>query len=51
VRRLADRGLAALSDDAGFAKGVNTYSGAITCQAVADALGRTDVYHSLTELS
>jgi len=50
VRRLADHGLASLGDDPGFAKGVNTYAGAITCRAVADALGRTDVYRSLEEL-
>ena len=50
VQRLADRGLASCSDDPGFAKGVNTYAGAITCRAVADALDRMDVYRSLEEL-
>jgi alanine dehydrogenase len=49
VRRLADRGLAALREDPGLAKGVNTYAGAITCRAVAEGLGRTDVYRSLEE--
>jgi len=39
VLKLADRGLAALEDDPGFALGLNTHKGAITCEAVAQALG------------
>ena len=40
--RLAERGLAALAEDPGFAKGVNTHRGRLTCEAVADALGMGD---------
>jgi alanine dehydrogenase len=50
ARRLADHGLAALREDPGLAKGVNTHAGAITCRAVAESLGRTEVYRSLEEL-
>ncbi len=39
VLKLADGGLAAVRADPGFARGVNTHAGAITCRAVADALG------------
>jgi alanine dehydrogenase len=49
ARRLADRGLAALREDPGLAKGVNTHAGTITCRAVAESLGRTDVYRTLEE--
>jgi alanine dehydrogenase len=49
VRRLADRGLAALREDPGLAKGLNTHAGAITCRAVAEGLGCTEVYRSLEE--
>jgi alanine dehydrogenase len=42
--RLADEGLEALRNDSGFAKGLNTYAGHITCAAVADALGRHESY-------
>ncbi|MEQ8662030.1 MAG: alanine dehydrogenase [Gammaproteobacteria bacterium] len=38
VRRLAARGLAALHDDAGFARGVNVHAGRVRCAAVAAAL-------------
>ena len=38
VLKLADRGLAALEDDPGFALGLNTHEGKITCEAVAQAL-------------
>ena len=37
--RLAQQGISALRDDPGFAKGVNTYQGALTCQPVAETLG------------
>ena len=45
--RLADLGLAAVAQDAGFAKGVNTRQGRITYRAVADALGLADRYADL----
>jgi len=38
VMKLADSGLAALDDDPGFALGLNTHEGKITCEAVAQAL-------------
>jgi len=41
VLKLADRGLAALQDDAGFARGLNTHEGKITCEAVAQAFAST----------
>ena len=46
VRRLADRGLAALRDDPGFARGLNTSGGYITYRAVAESLGRMDAYRT-----
>ncbi|MGE0483559.1 MAG: alanine dehydrogenase [Gammaproteobacteria bacterium] len=39
VERLAARGLDALREDAGFARGLNTLNGQLTCAAVAEALG------------
>jgi alanine dehydrogenase len=42
VRKLADSGLDALRADPGFALGVNTHAGHITCEAVASALDRMD---------
>ncbi len=41
VLKLADSGLAALDDDPGFALGLNTHEGKITCEAVAQALAFT----------
>jgi alanine dehydrogenase len=41
---LADHGLEALEKDAGFAKGVNTWNSTITCQPVAEALGKLETY-------
>ena len=43
VLKLADSGLAALDDDPGFARGLNTHEGKITCEAVAQALAPTGV--------
>lgn len=43
VLKLADGGLAALDDDPGFALGLNTHEGKITCEAVAQALAPTGV--------
>jgi alanine dehydrogenase len=39
VLQLAQQGLAALRDDPGFGKGVNTYKGYVTSKPVAEALG------------
>ncbi len=47
---LADRGIAATADDAGFAKGVNTRAGRITYRAVADALGLAERYTAPRDL-
>jgi alanine dehydrogenase len=44
VQRLADRGLAALAADPGFAKGVNTHAGRIRSAVVAEALGLKSRY-------
>ncbi len=41
VLKLADSGLAALEKDRGFARGLNTHEGKITCEAVAQALAPT----------
>ncbi|ETX03963.1 MAG: hypothetical protein ETSY2_31540 [Candidatus Entotheonella gemina] len=37
--RLAQQGIEALRQDSGFAKGVNTHQGALTCKPVAEYLG------------
>ena len=37
--QLAAKGIGALREDRGFAKGVNTYKGALTCKPVAETLG------------
>ncbi len=44
VHRLADRGLAALRDEPGFALGLHTAGGHLRYRAVAEALGRTQAY-------
>ena len=44
VLKLAGGGLAAVAADPGFAKGVNTHAGRIRYAAVADALGRKELY-------
>jgi alanine dehydrogenase len=36
--KLADNGIAALREDHGFARGLNTHGGYLTCKAVAEAL-------------
>jgi alanine dehydrogenase len=42
---LADQGIvAAIAEDPGLAKGVNTYAGRVTYRAVADALGLAELY-------
>lgn len=42
VQRLAADGLEALRGDAGFARGLNTWQGKVTCAAVAEALDYAD---------
>jgi alanine dehydrogenase len=37
VLKLADKGLAALTEDSGFGKALNTYQGFITCKPVAES--------------
>lgn len=44
---LANHGLKALRDDAGFAKGVNVHQGKITCRAVAEALHKLEDFQEL----
>jgi len=46
--RLADRGLAALREDEGFAKALNTHEGFITCRPVAEALGLSESFRPYT---
>ncbi len=48
--RLADRGLEALREDAGFARGVNTHGGFVNCRPVAEVLGMEDAFRELGEL-
>lgn len=50
ARKLADRGLDALREDAGFAEGVNTYQSRITCEPVAAALGLTERYDTFSSM-
>ena len=38
ILKLADKGIEALKEDAGFMKGLNTYKGYFTCKPVAQAL-------------
>jgi len=49
--KLADRGTAALRDDPGFGKGVNTYAGNLTYRPVAEALGLLAQYRPFDELA
>ncbi len=51
ARALADNGLTALRDDPGFARGVNTYQGHITCQPVSEDLGLTERHASFSSLA
>ena len=44
VLNLADKGINALKEDKGFAKGLNTYNGFITYRPVAEALGMVDKF-------
>lgn len=47
VLKLADLGLAALSEDSGFAKALNTHQGFMTCKPAAEALGLLSAYKEL----
>lgn len=44
ILKLADKGINALKEDKGFAKGLNTYNGFITYRPVAEALGMMEKY-------
>lgn len=44
ILQLADRGLAAVTGNPGFAKAVNVYRGCLTCYPVAEALGLLSRY-------
>ena len=50
ILKLADKGINALKEDKGFAKGLNTYNGCITYKPVADALGMMDRFKELKEM-
>ena len=50
AKRLADGGIEAALADAAFAQGINTFGGQITCQPVAEALGKLDRYTSLDDV-
>ena len=50
IKKLATDGIDALRADAGFMRGLNTYQGHITCQAVAGALGLDARYRAFAEL-
>ncbi|HHB12775.1 MAG TPA: alanine dehydrogenase [Chromatiales bacterium] len=50
LRALAGAGLAALRRDAGFARGLQTHKGHVTCEAVARALGLMDRYRPAEEI-
>jgi alanine dehydrogenase len=50
VTTLAKKGIAALREDAGFAKGVNTYAGYITSQPVAGAIGMVSRFKAFDDL-
>ena len=47
IKRVAAGELDGVFSDAELATGVNTYQGHITCEAVAEALGRRDAYRPL----
>jgi alanine dehydrogenase len=51
IERIADGGLAAVLADAGFAKGINTYSGFVVYRPVAEALGMVPRYRDLASVA
>ncbi len=50
VLQLANRGIQALRDDAGFGKGLNTYKGYVTYQPVAKALDLIPLFKPFSEM-
>ncbi len=48
--KLAEKGINAVKEDGGFAKGVNTYKGYITYKPVAEGLNLMDRFRELKEL-
>lgn len=50
LERLANGGLAALREEAGFARAVNTYRGYLTCRPVAETYGLLERYKEFGEL-
>lgn len=50
VAKLADQGLEALREDAGFGKALNAYRGYLTCLPAAEALGLTERYRDFNTL-
>jgi alanine dehydrogenase len=51
IERIAADGLAAVTDDAGFAKGVNTFKGFVVYRPVAEALDLVSRYRDLAGLA
>lgn len=51
VHRLAAEGIDALRGDAAFARGLNSYHGFVTCEAVAEALGMASRYRAFAEIA
>ena len=49
VLKLANKGLSALHEDNGFAQGVNTYQGTITCKAVATGLQQDNLFKAFSD--
>ena len=49
ILKLADKGISALKEDKGFAKGLNTYEGFIAYKPVAEALGMMEKYKEFKE--
>jgi alanine dehydrogenase len=50
IMKLAGAGMGALTGDAGFARGVNTCQGRITCHPVAEDLGKQFLYTPFDDL-
>ena len=50
VQTLAEKGIGAIRSDAGLAKGVNTFGGHITCEAVAADLGLLPRYRDIESI-
>lgn len=51
VTTLADKGIEALRQDEGFARGVNTYAGYVTSEPVAEALGLMSHFKDFGDLA